>query len=184
MADPTAGERRRAFVIAGGGLVLVAALFLVTRVIGGDDGDVSAPVTVPGTEPGAEPGRPEAEQPGAVAAPEVGVIPDVPESFEIVELRDPFLAPLSALGEAPPAGPEAPARLQVRLTNTFNDPATGAPMADVVVDGQSYRVGEGGRFGPNGSLLAVSINVSARCMDFVRGDERITVCVGDERLIK
>lgn len=88
MAATGQGEQRRALIIAGGGLVLVAALLIGSRLLGGGDGVEEAPPITTTT------GAPGADEPEPVA-PEEGdlLIPELPDTIEIVELRDPFFPP-------------------------------------------------------------------------------------------
>lgn len=103
MAAVGQGEQRRALIIGAGGLVLVAALLIGSRLFAGDDGAEEAP---PVTTTTAAPGAAEPEPPPDDAD---LLIPELPDTIEIVELRDPFFPPplvgaLDRLGAPPTPG--------------------------------------------------------------------------------
>lgn len=192
MAAVARGEQRRALVIAGVGFGLVLALFLGSRLVIGDGGGgdesaeptfppTSAPQTTPGTPPvGAEP--PEADAP-------VVAIPPVPESFEALELRDPFTPPLAVIeflrsilpipgepGEPGQPGQPSPAPSNVVLRVIEVD--NGQEVATLDVDGELFEASAGERFGPNGEFMVVSLDVGTQCGVFLFGDESFSLCVG------
>ncbi|HVM40508.1 MAG TPA: hypothetical protein VM618_06985 [Acidimicrobiia bacterium] len=208
MAAP-ASEHRRAMIIAAVGFGLVAVLFVFSRLLSGDDGgDDAAPVAPPPTTaPGLPPGGvlPEVDD-------DLDQIPELPDAFEIVELRDPFESPLleAAIDAVPPPSPgggttptTAPGTTPTTAPpgddgeQRVDDDAPGddvelvaidetgaAPVAAVDVDGQRFQAAAGERFGPADEFEVASIDTTSDCVLFRRGDEPFTLCVGEERLIK
>lgn len=190
MAGIMQGEQRRAVIIAMIGLGLVAVLLVGSRVFGGgDDDDVAevaptAPTTTqagpPGTAPRPSPG-PEDEEPEAEVP-----IPEVPDSFELVDLRNPFQSPiLTALVRrfgtgAPGDGTGAPgdgttgdpceALANARLVLITEE--EGVTVAELVISGESHRAAEGETFGPGGVYQVLSIDTEAERVELLCGDRR------------
>lgn len=195
MASLFQGEQRRALIIAAVGFGLVIVLFVGSRLISaGDDGggDVTQP---PPTAPGgpAQPGPPEGAPEGDGADRDAGVpviaIPELPDSFEIRELRDPFTPPLAQIlaerragapgGPARPGDDPATAAARVTLRSIETD-AEGRLFASIDVDGTLFEAAEGETFGPDDEFLVVSLDPESQCGLFVFGDEPFTECVDED----
>lgn len=113
----------------------------------------------------------------------------VPETFDVFEGKDPFRpliaepAPVSPTPRGTPAptgsptpGPDGgPSTGQrVSLLDIFIQGST--RYATVEVDGETFTVKEGDRFAGNFRVL----DLTAKCGTFVFGDERFTLCIGQE----
>jgi len=176
------GSREKALVIL---LVIVAALagvFLLLVNRGGDEDGALAPTRTPTATATATP-APTAE-PTAEPTPDDGVPPLTSDGFEG---RDPF-QPLLVVdgdgdgGPGPTPTPTGTARptdgdgetKTVALLDIFT--ADGERMATVEVDGQEFTVVEGDVFADNFRV----IELTKRCGTFVFGDERFTLCIGQE----
>lgn len=189
MAGAAQSEQRRALLIAAIGFGLVLLLFVGSRLLGGGGGDGGG-ATTPSTRP---PGTPVTTGPRA-QAPDAP-LPPLPDTFQIAELRDPFLSPLQAQLTPPPLPPPGGARgattttggvapvpvSRVELLDVFRDTG-GATKANVRVDGTVYKVGAGQSFGVKGEFQVVSLDGSSGCGDFLRGDVRFRLCVGQVKL--
>ncbi|HLG01557.1 MAG TPA: hypothetical protein VI916_13900 [Acidimicrobiia bacterium] len=188
MASVAPAQQRRALVIAAGGFVLVLALFVGSRLVGGGGGsetaEPSAPSTpAPKTTPGTPPPGGGASGPAEVP---VVAIPPVPEAFETSELRDPFTPPLAAIeflrallppssGDPSPDDPSpSPASVALRSITVVD----GAEVATLDVGGTLYDAAEGDRFGPNDEYRVVTLDAGAQCGTFLFGDEAFSMCVG------
>lgn len=166
-------EKRMLLIL--GIIVVLAGLFLVFTQLGGDE-----PITVPDTP------RP-TQTSEATETPRERP----PETDEAFEGKDPFepLVTAGAPGNGQPTngngngngdgngtvvdGGNGEARV-VALVDIFT--VDGERFATVTVDGESFTVAEGETFADEFRLL----NLTRRCGDFVHGDERFTLCVGQE----
>ena len=174
------GSREKALVIL---LVIVAVLagvFLLLVNMGGDEDGALPPTPTP--TPTATP------TPTPTATPPDDEVPPLtPDGFEG---RDPF-QPLLVVdgggggggpGPSPTPTPTGTARptdgdgetKTVALLDIFT--ADGERMATVEVDGQEFTVVEGDVFADNFRV----IELTKRCGTFVFGDERFTLCIGQE----
>lgn len=167
-------RRERAMVIAAGAVVLVAlAYYFLLR--GGEEEAFTIPTPRP---------RP---APTVSATPSPGA--PLPETFEIFEGKDPFQPVISApppepagggggagggTGTAPAATGTTQQGRRVELVDIVTD--GGQRVAIVRVGGSEYRVKEGDTFADNFRL----IDLTSRCGTFVHGDERFTLCIGQE----
>lgn len=208
MAGLFQGEQRRAMIIAAAGFGLVLVLFVGSRLLSGGGGDEPVddfsqptPTTTapPGgaTPPGDAGGGSGGDAGGDEAIPVVP-IPELPDTFEIRELRDPFTPPLQQIFTerrlaAPPDSGEpgepgqpgqpgdgesggAAARVTLRSVQTDDE---GEPFAVLDVDGSLFEAAEGETFGPNDEFAVASINVEAECALLLFGDEPFTECVDE-----
>lgn len=194
MASPVArGEQRRALIIAGVGLSLVGLLLVGSRLLGGGGGP-EEPVTAPTTAPGTTTTTTARAVPTAPGEAEAVPIPDLPDSFELLELRDPFESPLLAAAARPqprlrvPGAPtpeegEVEPRARVRLVEIERDDQ-GDLVGTFEVDGRRFRAGIGERFGPEDEFEVLSLDVEDDCALLRRGDEPFTVCVGEVTFLK
>ncbi len=169
--------RERAIVAVLGAAVVIAIAFLLLSGGGG------------GPEPfeDATGRRSPSPAPSPTASPR-----PVPETFDVFEGKDPF-RPLVAVGPGgggggptpgasptpggtpgPDGGPSDGQRVSLLDIRSEN----GAQVATVEVNGQSYNVKEGDRFA--GSYRVVDL--TSKCGTFVFGDERFTLCIGQEVL--
>ena len=206
MAAPAGSDNRRALVFAGAGLGLVVLLLVGSKLFGGGGGDGGGDQTLPTLPPGGLSTTTTApvsgEAPPEAAAEPAAPIPDVPDSFEIAELRDPFESPLSSLvgpvsggstggstgggtgggstggGEGGGTAPDS--RATIRLVDVFED-SDMIVRANVEVNGTVQEVGVGDTFGPSDRFEVLSLDDDADCGEFLRGDVRFRMCVGDER---
>lgn len=163
--------RQRALLVILGILVLLVVVYLlVVRGGGGPEGvTLRAPTTSPRPRSTASP------TPSPSGAPEV---------FEVFEGKDPFEPLVGAPGPTAPPSPGAtppptggPSTGQrVELLDIFTE--SGVRFALVEVDSQEYKVKAGDTFA--GSFRVLSL--TARCGNFVFGDERFTLCIGQEVL--
>ncbi|MCA1834179.1 MAG: hypothetical protein ABR548_04055 [Actinomycetota bacterium] len=173
--------RERAVIIVLGIVVLLGLVYLIFFTGGG------GPVTVETAPPTSG-----SRTPVPTASPTAAATP-VPETFESFEGKDPFrplIAAGSSGGSPPPAGTPAPQptgtsspseggpsggqRVSLVDINTRN----GTLLATVEVNGKSYTVKEGDTFA--GSYRVLDLTKS--CGTFVFGDERFTLCIGQEVL--
>lgn len=186
------GGERRALVIAAVGFGLVLALFVGSRLLAGGDGEeavepTAPPTTTPPTTPTPPPGGGTAGE-GAEAP--VVAIPPVPESLEVLELRDPFTPPLAVVefvrslqpepqpgepGEPAPPGQPAPTPSDVILREVRLD--DGSEEALVEVNEELFEAREGQRFGPNSEFMVVTVDIATQCGTFLFGDESFSLCV-------
>jgi hypothetical protein len=112
----------------------------------------------------------------------------VPETFEVFEGKDPFRPlvaptqgspapqPTDSPGGSPQPSAEPTPGQRVELVEIFTQ--NGTRYATVEVNGKSYTVKEGDTFADNYRVL----DLTAECGTFVFGDERFTLCVGQEVL--
>jgi len=118
----------------------------------------------------------------------VSTLPVVPV---VIEGKDPFEPLVSAASAPGPSGGPAPApgpsggpsgggsnpsgsSRRVTLVDVFT--RSGERMATVTVDGTEYTVHVGDTFADNYRLLSLT----SSCGNFVFGDERFTLCIGQE----
>lgn len=203
MATIAPGQQRRALVIAGVGFGLVLVLFVGSRFLaGGDGGEESAPTFPPTSAPQTPPGTPPAGDAGDDEGAPVVAIPPVPDSFEALELRDPFTPPLAAIelarlllpepapgepapGEPAPGEPGEPGQpgqpgQPSNVVLRGIELVDGEEVATLEVDGAFFEAGEGDRFGPNDEFMVVSLDAAAQCGTFLFGDESFQLCVGQQ----
>lgn len=172
------GARERAMIVV---LIIVAVIALLFMVLmgGGDDGtETPRAVPRPTFTPSASPEPTEDDLP--------------PETSDDLGGRDPFQPLVSAEDVSEPGvtptstptgtiggrdtdgdgAPEEPRR--VGLLDVFSE--DGERMATVDVDGDQYTVREGETFADSFRLL----DLTRDCGTFVFGDERFTLCIGQE----
>lgn len=138
---------------------------------------------------GPEPFRPPSGTRATVSASPTARASPVPETFDSFEGKDPFKPLVAGPGGTPAPspggspspgaspGPEGgPSGQRVTLLEIFT--RDGVRYATVDVNGKSYTVKEGDTFAGNYRVL----DLTARCGTFVFGDERFTLCVGQEVL--
>lgn len=186
MTEPVASTRRslqpreRAMLIVLGIIAALAVAFLLLNALGGG-----------GEEETVTPRRPPIRTSPAPTATET----PPPETDEAFEGKDPFqplvipaAADAPADGEQPPEDTGGPAdggdangdgvsdgeSRRVTLLDVFED--DGDLMATVEVGGNQYTVAEGETFAENFRLL----DLTDECGQFVFGDERFTLCIGQE----
>ena len=162
-------EKRMLLIL--GIIVVLAGLFFVFTQLGGDE-----PITVPDT--------PRTPTPDATETPRERP----PETDEAFEGKDPF-QPLITPGDG--GNGNGNGNGDGTGDGTVVDGGTGEPrvvalvdiftvdgerFATVTVDGESFTVAEGETFADEFRLL----DLTRRCGDFVHGDERFTLCVGQE----
>ncbi len=211
MADPTnvdpakadADSRRRVLMLLGIGVGLLAAAFLLPKVLfgGGDDASTDAlnsptASSTPGAveTPGASPDQ-AGTAPGST--PTTVALGALPESYEVFATRNPFtplVSPSStpaadgsgdaATGTGDGANPPAPdngteprMQQQVALLDVAGTSDSSA-VATVTVDGVVYQVQLNQIFATN--YKAVSIDLSAGCAGFLLGDDAFSLCRGEE----
>ena len=162
-SPPAAGHRRLTVLVAiGAGLALL--LLVVPRFLsggggGGADDLGSAPVVSTTTTT-----VPTAVEPAAVRS----------------GTKDPFrplVTPRPPDRAAPPVVAKTPAKRTVRLTDVYVDPA-GKATAKVKLDGTDLAVKDGQQFA--GSYRVLSLDVTARCGNFLFGDQPFSLCAGEE----
>lgn len=163
------GRRERAMVIIAAAVVLLAGVaFLLTR--GGEEEAFVVPTIPPRPRPALTPTPSPTETP-------------FPETFEVFEGKDPFQpvivapAPAPSPGESPaPTGPTGRTEegRRVTLVDIFTE--DGVRMAVVQVGGEEFTVEEGDTFADNFKVL----DLTERCGTFLHGDERFTLCIGQE----
>ena len=170
----TIGPRERAMLIILGGVVALAAVYLLFF-SGGD------------TAPSADGGTPfvpgqRTVTPTVTASPQPSA---PPESSEVFEGKDPFkpLIDVAGPGETPPPGGGTPTPgatggtrtgTRVELVDIFMQ--DGVRFASVRVSGESHNVKEGDTFAGNYRV----VSLTDECGTFVLGDERFTLCIGQE----
>ncbi|MBI2168100.1 MAG: hypothetical protein HYU28_01165 [Actinobacteria bacterium] len=197
MAAIARGDQRRALVIAGAGFGLVLVLFVASRVLGGGGGGEEEPsaATPPAAGDEQHEGAPAPRAQEGEAANPVIPLPELPDTFEIAELRDPFTEPLRPiladllLGQligVPPGGgqpgqPSQPGAVPagVRLLSIQED-IDGVVFASVDIDGEIFEAAEGEIFGPNDEFMVVDLNITTQCGIFLFGDEPFSLCVGGQ----
>ena len=111
----------------------------------------------------------------------------VPQTFEVFEGKDPFQplivpssapspqpsgSPTASPTPGPDGGPNGSQRVSLLDISTRN----GTRFATVEVDGKDYDVKKGDTFAGSYRVL----DLTASCGTFVFGDERFTLCVGQE----
>lgn len=151
--------RERAMVIGLGVVVVLALAYVLLG--GGGDAPVSIPPSVLRPAPSASP------SPASTLPPVTG------EAFEGRDPFEPLVGASPAPSPGPSGGPAGTAR-RVSLVDVFTQ--DGARKATVEVDGTEYTVSEGETFASNYRLLTLT----NRCGTFVFGDERFTLCIGQE----
>ncbi|MFA5889361.1 MAG: hypothetical protein WDA27_00160 [Actinomycetota bacterium] len=164
----------RKAAIGAGVAVLVAVAALAATRLGGDAGPQALePIRAP---------RAVLAVPSASASPQVSASP-VPRTAEAFEGKDPFqplVEPTAAAGTSSPTpGPTAVSTSQtqsrrVTLLDIFSD--HDELVATVRVADAEYSVAAGETFADNFKLLSLT----SRCGTFVFGDERFTLCIGQE----
>lgn len=160
-------SRRRLASFAGVGVGLLVVVFAVLRLVGGGSPEPLPPL--PSTFP--------TGTPTATASP-------LPRATESALGRDPFrpLVTESSPGASPSASPSATPTAtptssearRVKLVDVFLD--HGERVATVLVDGSEYTVAPGETFADSFELLSLT----SSCGNFVFGDERFTLCLGQE----
>lgn len=194
MAAVAQGSQRRALVIAGVGFGLVLALFVGSRLLAGGGGGETAETTSPPTsDPQTTPGTPPRAGEGGDGEEPVVAIPPVPDSFEALELRDPFTPPLAAiellrdLQPAPPepgepgqpgqpGAPGAPGPGNVVLRGIAV--VDGRDVATLEAGGEFFEAAEGERFGTSDEFMVVTLDAGSQCGTFLFGDEPFDLCAG------
>lgn len=153
-------------------LIIVAAVLALTMT-GGDDDALDTPLP------------PSTARPRPTPTPTRTTTPVTPGRFDG---RDPFqplvvaAPPGGGDGSAPPpgqsggpGGPNPTGRSRrVTLVDIFTQ--DGDRMATVTVGAQEYTVGEGDRFADNFEV----VDITARCATVLFGDQRFTLCIGQE----
>lgn len=158
----------------GGAVVVAALLFLVVvnPLLLGDDSDDLVALPVPAArEPAADPTE-EARDDEAVE-----------DSLEVFSPRDPFQQLVVAdggSGEASrpvPVEDAAPASEDITVALTrIVDEGSGAPRAQLTVDGVDHEPAEGETFADGLRLL----DIAEDCVTLHIGDERVALCAGEE----
>jgi hypothetical protein len=96
----------------------------------------------------------------------------------VIDTGTPVVAPPAsepAPAPAPPPAPSAPVRFG--LVQVGQD-ASGLPYASVRVDGGVFQAVEGQEFA--GRYKVVSLDAASRCGEFLYGDQRFSLCEGEE----
>ncbi|HEX9712549.1 MAG TPA: hypothetical protein VGB52_08380 [Actinomycetota bacterium] len=172
------GSRERALLILLGIVALLALVFVFLINAGDGDDIADAPTPAPGPTVTESPDEPAPTTP--------------PVTDDLFEGRDPF-QPLVVVGPGdgtpgpddgnggPTPTPTSTARpgddgdsRRVVLLDIFT--SDGERRATVQVDGQEFTVVEGETFADNFRLL----DLAQDCGTFVFGDERFTLCIGQE----
>lgn len=173
---PKIGKRERILLIVLGVIALGAVAFLLLS--GG--GDSTQPTAQP-TGRIIVPRRP-------TVRPSASPLPNLtpPDTFDSADARDPFRSPLGSGAPGPAPDPGATGSPTPRPSEDFQggtrvsllDVFTrdGVRFASVEVGGEQHNVKEGDTFA--GNYRVVSITES--CATFVMGDERFTLCNGQE----
>jgi hypothetical protein len=166
------GQRERALFIVLGIVAVLAVAFLLLA--GGDEGPIDEfPVPTPTRS----------ETAGPVARP-----PVTDGAFEGKDPFQPLITPVGAGGgngnggtsspspqpTAVPTGGQGEEPHQVVLVDIFR--VDGELRATVEVDGTEYNVAEGDTFAESFRVL----DLTEECGTFVFGDERFTLCIGQE----
>lgn len=178
MSDPPTAARRRlqprerTMLIVLGAVGVLAVGFLLLNVLGGgkEEDTTTAPTRAPRARASATPTPTETPP---------------PETDEAFEGRDPFqplVVPAGPEGEespppgdtSEPVGDEDGETRRVRLLDVFED--DGDLLATVEVGGDQFTVAEGETFAESFRLL----DLTEECGQFVFGDERFTLCIGQE----
>lgn len=122
-----------------------------------------------------------ADAPPAAAASPVspGVVPAssgtaVPETVPAAPVPMTSVAPAPTVAESPPA-PRAPARFGLVAVRQDAD---GVAAASVRIDGAVFDARVGQDVG--GSYRVVKLDVASRCGEFLFGDQRFSLCEGEE----
>lgn len=175
MAELKIGKRERVILIVVGVAVVLGVAFMMLG--GGSDSAVvdvsSAPRVAPGTRPTSSPPPVEAG-----------------DSFDTGGAKDPFEPPGGfAVAQSPggsPGGaqgsgsptPQAtggvPGRSRVALLDIYTQ--GGTRFASVQVDGEIHNVKQGDTF----SSTYRVVTITDSCATFVQGDERFTLCIGQQ----
>lgn len=168
--------RERMVIVALASIIVLALLYVLFLSGGGDN--------IEGFKGGPTPTATPSPRATTTATP-------VPETFEVFEGKDPFrplIAPTQGGGTPAPqptgdpgdGSPQPSAEptpgQRVELIEIFL--RDGTRFATVEVNGTSYTVKEGDTFADNYRVL----DLTAQCGTFVFGDERFTLCVGQEVL--
>lgn len=167
-------QRERAIItVVGLILALAGVLLIVTVVFGGDGGPEAFNERFP--TPG----------PRATSSPTPSGSP-APQTGEVFEGKDPF-RPLVIVAEGSPGpggspapspgpdgGPTSSGGQRVSLLDVRTQ--QGHLVATVEVNGKDYTVKEGDTFAGSYKVL----KLQGKCGTFVFGDERFTLCVGQE----
>lgn len=160
------GSRERALLVILGGIVLLGAVYLLfLRDDGGTTGDAFTPRRRITPRPTATP-----------------TVTPVPQATRAFERRDPFFplkgGPTGAPtgGGTPSPGPTGGPRTgqRVVLLDIFDQ--GGVRFASVEVGGTVHNVKEGDTFAGNYRVVSIGED----CATFVLGDERFTLCIGQE----
>lgn len=173
------GSRERSLLILLGIVALLAVVYLFLVNAGGDDDELDGLGPTPRPTVGEEP------EPGLTTPP--------PRTDEFFEGKDPFQPLITAGGAGPgngdgngatpspgptavPTGGDGEELRRVELLDIFE--SDGTLMATVEVDDEEFNVAEGDRFADNFRVL----DLTKECGTFVFGDERFTLCIGQEVL--
>ena len=169
---------RRALIAAGASAAVGLAVLVGASLSGGD-----APVV------GAVPRNPAAasSSPSVFATPSPTPVPLTAESFEGKDPFQPLVQATQTSGATStstststptPGAPAVPTSSGQARRLTLMDIFTGDsdPVATVRVNGSEYSVAAGETFADNFKLLSLT----SRCGTFVFGDERFTLCIGQE----
>ncbi|MGH2829084.1 MAG: hypothetical protein ACRDJM_01230 [Actinomycetota bacterium] len=157
------GPRERALLIILAAIVLLAAVYLL--------------FLKPGDEPGQGVTRPTFRPSPTSTLPRPT---GTPETVEVFEGRDPFeprIRPTGAPGgPTPTPGQTGGTRTGTRVVLLDIFTRDGVRYASVEVGGQVHNVKEGDVFGGNYRVVSITED----CATFVLGDERFTLCIGQE----
>jgi hypothetical protein len=207
MAAPAgAGSNRRLFIILGVGAALILANFVLPKVL--FKSDEETPFVPPRvTQPGGSGG--ESAAPGEAPPPETFEVFSTKNPFTPVVSTGGFPEPIPPDEEDPfstttttfptggsttstsfpssfgsttttlPTSTEPRTPQQVEMLELFTD-TNGEVVAQVRVDSVVYKVGEGDVFAT--SYQVVSLSLAEQCGEFLFGDDRFTLCVGEELL--
>lgn len=156
------GKRERVLLIALGGTVIVAALYLLFFRGGEEAGE---PLVGPTPRPTATATPPAPQQ--------------TPQTVDVFEGRDPFEPRIrpgaTPGGTASPGATGGPSTGQrVVLLDIFT--RDGMRFASIEVDGRVHNVKEGDTFEDTYRV----VSITDECVTLVKGDERFTLCIGQE----
>lgn len=194
------GRNRRLVVLAGAAAVVILALVVLPGLLfggGGGEGETSFTLppgipnpttTVPGGAPAetfeeftdknpfaplVETGAPAAGTPASTPG---GTVPPAVDDTVPAGGGEPGGEPV---GTTLTTAPRPPARQpdRVSLLEVFSD-AGGQVVASVRVNDTSYQVAEGDEFAT--SYRVLDLDVRTRCGSFLFGDDRFSLCEGDE----
>jgi hypothetical protein len=163
-------RRERMIVLALAGVIVVALVYVLflSGGGGGPEGFSGGP-TVTRRSP----------------TPSASATPPAPQTFEVFEGKDPFLplvAPTMAGTPQPqPSGSPQPSTQPTPGQHVVLEAVfvrNGTRFATVSVNGTEYTVKKGDTFAGNYRV----VDLSGQCGTFVFGDERFTLCVGQEVL--